>query len=77
MQQHFLNKYYFQRVTNQVEKLRKFQGVGGGGYDKHPLEWKFQRVGVLKQNARPLGVGGYGYFLKLHIDRSLSTKNIN
>ena len=35
-------------------------------------------VGVLKQNARPLGVGGgYGYFLKLHIDRSLSTKNIN
>ena len=37
MQQHFLNKYYFQRVPNQVEKLRKFQGVG---YDKHPLEWK-------------------------------------
>ena len=74
MQQHFLNKYYFQRVPNQVEKLRKFQGVG---YDKHPLEWKFQRGGGSKTNARPLGVGGYGYFFKLHIDRSLSTKNIN
>ena len=29
-----------------LEKLRNFQGVGGGGYDNHPLEWKFQEVGV-------------------------------
>ena len=29
MQQHLLHKYSFQRVPNQVEKLRKFQGVGG------------------------------------------------
>ena len=77
MQQHFLNKYYFQRVPNQVEKLRKFQGVGGGGYDKHPLEWKFQRGGGSKAKCPSFGGGGYGYFLKLHIDRSLSTKNIN
>ena len=38
MQQLFLHKYSFQRVPNQVEKLRKFQEVGGGkgGYDKPP-----------------------------------------
>ena len=29
MQQHLLHKYSFQRVPYQVEKLRKFQGVGG------------------------------------------------
>ena len=78
MQQHFLNKYHFQRVPNQVEKLRKFQGVGGGGgMISTPWNGNSSGVGVLKQNARPLGVEGYGYFLKLHIDRSLSTKNIN
>ena len=75
VQQHFLNKYYFQRVPNQVEKLRKFQGAG---YDKHPLERKFQRGGGSKTKCPSSGGGGgYGYFLKLHIDRSLSTKNIN
>ena len=31
MQQHLLNKYSFQGVPNQVDKLRKFQGVGGKG----------------------------------------------
>ena len=36
VQLHFWHKYSFQRAPNQVEKLRKFQGVGG--YDKHPLE---------------------------------------
>ena len=29
VQQHLLHKYSFHRVLNQVEKLRKFQGVGG------------------------------------------------
>ena len=59
MQQHFLNKYYFQRVPNQVEKLRKFQGLGGeGGYDKHPLEWKLQRGGGSKAKCPSFGGGG-------------------
>ena len=31
LQQHFEQKYSFQRVPNQIEKLRKFQGVGEGG----------------------------------------------
>ena len=32
----------------------------GGGYDKHPLEWKFQGAGGLKQNCPLLGGGGGG-----------------
>ena len=55
VQQHFLNKYYFQRVPNQVEKLRKFQGAG---YDKHPLERKFQRGGGSKTKCPSSGGGG-------------------
>ena len=50
LQQHFEQKYSFQRVPNQIEKLRKFQGVGegGGGVGTQPLEWKFQGGGGLK-----------------------------
>ena len=57
MQQHFFTqRYSFQRVPNQVEKLQKFQGVGGGGgYNKHPMEWKFQGCGGPK--AKVLGGG--------------------
>ena len=62
VQQHFLNKYYFQRVPNQVEKLRKFQGAGGGGYDKHPLEWKFLRGGGSKAKCPSFGGGGVWIF---------------
>ena len=29
VQRHFLQKYSFQGIPNQVGKLRKFQGVGG------------------------------------------------
>ena len=32
----------------------------GGGYDKLPLEWKFQGAGGLKQIFPPLGGGGEG-----------------
>ena len=48
-------------TPNQVEKLRKFEGevvVGGGVYDKHPLE-----LGGYSKSALH---GGYGYFLELH-----------
>ena len=42
-----VHKYSFQRVPRQVEKLSKIPGDGGeGGYDKQPLEWKFQGLGV-------------------------------
>ena len=65
MQQHFFTQIYsFQRVPNQVEKLRKLQGVGVGGYNKHPMEWKFQRCGGSK--AKVPG-GGYGHVLELQI----------
>jgi len=37
VQQHFGRKYSFQGIPNQVGKSWKFQGLGGGGYDKHPL----------------------------------------
>ena len=57
MQQHFFTQIYsFQRVPNQVEKLRKLQGVGVGGYNKHPMEWKFQRCGGSKAKVPGGGV---------------------
>ena len=37
----------------------------GWGYDKHPLESKFQGVGGSK--AKVPSVVGYGYFPELHI----------
>ena len=44
----------------QVEKPGKIPRGGGGGegggYDKHPLEWKIQGMGSK----------GYEYFLELH-----------
>ena len=57
---------FFQGGPNKVEKLQKFQGVGGG-YDKHPA-WKFQRGEGLKQKCPPWGRRGgrYGCFLELH-----------
>ena len=60
-------------------KLKNYGNSRGpeGGMISTPLNGNSCGVGVLKQNIRPLGVGAYGYFLKLHIDRSLSTKNIN
>ena len=36
-----------------------------GGYDKHPLEWKFQWGGGSKTKVPSLG--RCGYFLELHI----------
>ena len=65
MQRHFCRKYSINGVPNRVGKLRKLQGVGGGGYDKHPLEWKFQGDGGSKTKVP--SEGGYGYFLELHI----------
>ena len=52
-------KIFFQGGPNKVEKLQKFQGVGGG-YDKHPEG--------LKQKCPPWGRRGgrYGCFLELH-----------
>ena len=46
-----------------VKKKRKFQK--GGGSSQTPLEWKFRVDGGLKRKNLP--VGGYGYFLELHI----------
>ena len=39
--QHFEQKYSFQRIPNQTEKLRKFQGVGGegGGGGRYATPW--------------------------------------
>ena len=59
VRQHLLHKYYFQRVPNQVEKLRKFQGKG---YDK-------QKWGVYKAKVPSVGKvggGGYRYFQEQH-----------
>ena len=63
----FLTEIFFQGVPNKVEKLQKFQGVGGG-YDKHPVKWKFQWGEGLKQKCPPWGRRGgkYGCFLELH-----------
>ena len=63
----FLTEIFFQGVPNKVEKLQKFQG-GGGGYDKHPVKWKFQWGEGLKQKCPPWGRRGgrYGCFLELH-----------
>ena len=43
----------------------------GWGYDKHPLEWKFQegegsKTEVPSVGGRGGGVGGIVYFLELH-----------
>ena len=62
MQQHFWQKYSFQRVPNQIEKLRIFQGLWEE-YDKHPLEWKFQAGGGSKAKVPSWQGGGGGYFL--------------
>ena len=43
----------------QVEKLRKFQGAGGGS-EKHALEWKFQGSGGSKAKVPSVGGGGGG-----------------
>ena len=47
VQQYFWHKYTFQRVPNQVENLRKFQGVGVGAITSTPYRvwWKFKGVG--------------------------------
>ena len=60
-------RIFFQGVPKKVEKLQKFQGVGGG-YDKHPVKWKFQQGEGLKQKCPPWGrrAGRYGCFLELH-----------
>ena len=59
VQLHFWHKYSFQRAPNQVEKLRKFQGVGGGGVWQAPPG---------KQQVPSMGEGGcVNYFLELHI----------
>ena len=47
VRQRLLHKYSFQRVPNQVEKLRKFQGKG---YDK-------QKWGVYKAKVPSVGMG--------------------
>ena len=49
----------------ELENYGNYRGWGGGGYDKHPLEWKFQGDGGSKTKVP--SEGGYGYFLELHI----------
>ena len=53
VQRHFWGKYSFQRAPNQVRKLLKFQELGG--YDKHPLERKFQGGGGCKIKVPSVG----------------------
>ena len=53
-------KYSFQGVPNQDGKSQKFQGVRG--YDKHPLERKFEEGRGLKQKCPPLAGGGVWIF---------------
>ena len=54
-------------MPTQVEKLRKFQGAGGG-LKSTPWNGNSKGVGGLKQKCPPGGGGGrYGYFLELHI----------
>ena len=61
VQQHFLvNKFFLGgKQPMQVEKPGKIPR-GGGGYDKHPLEWEIQGMGSK----------GYEYFLELHYNLS-------
>ena len=55
VQQHFCCKQSFQRVPTKLKNhgnTRGWGAGGGGGYEKHPLAWKF--------------LGGYGFLLELH-----------
>ena len=65
MQQHFSHKYSFQRVPNQVEKLRKFQGERGMTSTPPPHPWN----GNSMQGVGGPGINvlseGYGYFMEL------------
>ena len=65
VQQHFVHKCSFQRVPNQVEKLRKFKGVGGGMMSTPRME--IVGGGGSKAKVSSVGGGGgYGYFLEPH-----------
>ena len=53
-------------MPNQIGKVRKFPGAGGGGgSDKHPLKWNFQGGGGSKAIVPSVG-RRYGYLLELH-----------
>ena len=54
---------FFPKGTQPSRKITEISGGGGGGYDKHPLEWKLYRVGDLSKSAFR---EQYGYFLELH-----------
>ena len=62
MKQHLLNKYSFQRVPDQVDKLRKFQGVGGKGMISKSGGSTKQKL----RGTRGWGGGVYRYFQELH-----------
>lgn len=62
----FVQKYSFQGYPTKKEKSRKFQREGE--YDKHPLQWKFQRGEKMRgSKAKVPSVRGYGYFMEPHI----------
>ena len=54
----FLREIFFPEGTQPSYKLWKFQGLGG--YDKHPLEWKFQGGG--RSKIKVPSVGGMDIF---------------
>ena len=58
VQQHFLHKCSFQRVPNQVDKLRKFNGVGGGMMSTPRME--IAGGGGSKAKVPSVGGGGGG-----------------
>ena len=53
MQQHLLHKYSFQRVPNQVEKIKEIPGSGGKGMIS-------KSGGSTKQKCPPWDKGGGG-----------------
>ena len=54
----FLREIFFPEGTQPSYKLWKFQGLGG--YDKHPLEWKFTGGG--RSKIKVPSVGGMDFF---------------
>ena len=54
-----VHKYSFQRVPNQVEKLWKFQGMGGGGMASNPWNGNSRGWG---SKAKVPSVGGMDIF---------------
>ena len=47
-----MTQKFFLEGTQPSRKIMEIPGGGGWGYDKHPLEWKLQGLGGLKQIHR-------------------------